>query len=355
MTVRKAGRALFLALFVCLLAGYGMATTQAALAPPAEPNDLRWDLAEKFEFRWTSAELSAKVVNGASSSLVERTLIISGVLGILDDEGVVSIDVNDPAIIEVLDRDGNAVQYQANQSSSARCYQGLGWRSSLEGGKLIPQYWHPFTLTLRLSDDPNQPVPSSLTLLKGYVYVLYADDVISFDVPFDPNSGCHEMETAPDLQVCVDSETPPCPAEPLGYIRVAPELGRLSPVRSTTPVPLYKYTTWVKSKSGRPVMALQDPSWWPRDLYPLGDYVVLGTKLFTYADGKSWIRSFSTQWTRSGAAGSQGACCWGYVEQMINDNMYDTIRHVIAVHPVEIKIPFALKDIPIPSVQQAPR
>jgi len=27
---------------------------------------------------------------------------------------------------------------------------------------------------------------------------------------------------------------------------------------------------------------------------------------------------------------------------------YDAIQHIIAVHPVEVKIPFVLKNIPIP-------
>jgi len=42
-----------------------------------EPNNPRWDLAEDFEFRWTAVELSAKVLSGATSNSLTRTLIVS--------------------------------------------------------------------------------------------------------------------------------------------------------------------------------------------------------------------------------------------------------------------------------------
>ena len=55
---------------------------------------------------------------------------------------------------------------------------------------------------------------------------------------------------------------------------------------------------------------------------------------------------------RSDPSGEQRARCEGQTEQIGGDT-YDSIRHVIAVPPVEVRIPFVLKDIPIPKRQQA--
>lgn len=356
MPVWKARATLCPVLLVWLLAGHSITKAQTI---SAEPNDLCWDLAENFEFRWTSAELSAQVVNEVHAQVVERTLVISGEMRILDTEGLVTVEAERPVIVTALDAGGNAVLYEGDRFSSAfsaRRYQEQGrqWQPETQ----VPSQWLPFAVTLRPAADANEPMPSSLSVLEGYVYVLYADDVILFDVPFDPNSGCHETEAAPDLQIWVDPVlTPPCPG-PLRYTAVTPmpgsPKGLLSPaIRPTTSVPLYKYTTWIKSKTGVPVMALRDASGYcHRDTYPLGDYAVLRTELYDSQQGTSG--SVQTQETGSNPADVRGAYCRGQMEQGRGD-AYDTIRHVIVARPLEVKIPFVWKDIPIPVIRPAPR
>ena len=108
-------------------------------------------------------------------------------------------------------------------ASSSKGPRLAGTMTGAGSGALGPQGpwgWCPFNLTLRLPDDPNEPVPSSLAVLEAYVYVLLADDVVSLDIPFDPNGGWHELKAAPDLQICVDPTTPPCP----GPLRVRTRL-----------------------------------------------------------------------------------------------------------------------------------
>ena len=313
-----------------------------------EPNDFRWDLTENFEFRCAAAELSGKVICGETSSSLKRTLTISGELRILSTEGLVTIESDRPRIVRVLDGHGNPLQYQFEQWPAARWYEDKGWQwySGSQGS------WScPFNLTLRLPDDPNELVPSSL-VVEAYVYVLLADNIISLDIPFDPNGGWYEPEAARDLQICVDPTTPPCPV-PLQYLPVSPLPGSSKgfgafPYRPTTPVPLYKYTTWVRSKSGAPVMALRDTMWYYyRDAYPLGDYAILRTELYDSAQQASV--NVVTQQIASGVSDIRGTRCWAEMEQGRHD-AYDTIRHIVVVHPTEVKIPFILRDIPVPSL-----
>lgn len=318
--------------------------------PNVEPNDLRWDLAGNYEFRWTTADLSTKVIRGDVSNSFERRLTISGELRILDTEELVTFESELPWILSVSDGHGNAVPCQFEQWPAGRWYETNTWQ--LNAGRQGP-WVSRFKLTLRFPDDPNDPVPSSLAELEGYVYVLCADDVLFLDTPFDPNSGWHELEAAPDLQLCIDPRTPPCPEQPQ-YIPVellpgsSKGLGSF-PYRPTTPVPLYRYTTWVKSKSGAPVMALRDRGVYRhRDVYPLGDYAILRTELYDSV-GQTSV-NVPTQEIQSGVSDIRGTCCWGQMEQGRYD-AYDTIRHVIAVHPVEVKIPFVLSNIPVLSTE----
>jgi hypothetical protein len=324
-------------------------TASVPLAPvPADFNDLRWDLAKGFAFEWDSAELSAKVLRGADPNGPVRTITISARVDTFT-EGLVSIDVDTAGIVEALDEHGIAVNHQPDPLYAWRHYLEDGWWWS--GHQVSqPQAWYSFALTLHLPDDPNQRVPSAISELKAYIYAVYADEVIAVDIPFDPNYGWHDVKAAPGLMIRVDPTTPPCPGPPQ-YEKIPLTGTRLDPSRSKTPVPLYKYETRIKATSGAPMMAIRD--FWPlcsRELCPLGDYAIVRTELLNSKSGSPV--SFSTQAVQSDLSGSQGARCWGQTEQTLGDAFaFDTIRHIIAVHPVEVKIPFVLKNIPIPKPQ----
>ncbi|HNY77757.1 MAG: hypothetical protein RBS72_08345 [Sedimentisphaerales bacterium] len=313
--------------------------------PNVEPNDLRWDLAENLEFRWTTTDLSAKVIRDQGVDVFERELTISGTLHILELEGFVTIERDRPWILRVLDAHGNAVPCEFGQWSG-RWYESNVW---LPDSGMRTSWFGPSSLALRFPANPDEPVPSSLGQIVGYVYVLLADEILFLDIPFDPDGGWHEPEPAPDLQICIDPTTPPCPG-PLEYIPVevlpgTPKGLWAFPYRPTTPVPLYSYTTWIRSKSGAPVMALRDRmGLYLRDDYPLGDYAILRTELYDSVEQTSVI--VPTQEIKSGVSDVRGTWCRGQMEKGKYD-AYDTIRHVIAVHPVEAKIPFVLRDIPI--------
>jgi len=94
-------------------------------------------------------------------------------------------------------------------------------------------------------------------------------------------------------------------------------------------------------------MALED-SWYSASARALVEHIVVETQLYD-SKHKRAVR-FPTQQRALSDAG-RGASCNGWPRQ--DGNAYDTIRHIIGVHPVEVKIPFILRDIPVPSVQPA--
>ena len=343
-----------LVLGACSAAGHNSATdvlryaVSGFVVVSGDSNDLRWDLAKTFKFDWKSAELSATVTRGDDPDAPVRILSVSVKLDILDMTRLVIVDMNSVGIREVLDQDGNATPYQAVQSDQTRRYDNRNWHWD-DGGTWLGVPLEPLNVRVRLSSDPKQPMVSSISQVTGYIYGVYADDVVKVDIPFDPNYGWHEAKAVPDLVLCVDVLTPPCPG-PLEYVNVLPgaDSRRFNLHRPKTPIPLYMYTTLIKLKKGGAVLGLFDPAmWYPRSLYPLGYYAIVRTELFD--SKKKTADQLFTQAVMGDASGNIGARCSGQKAQGSTDT-YDSVRHVIAVHPVEVKIPFVLKNIPIPKV-----
>ena len=171
-----------------------------------DPNDLRWDLAEPFKFDWESTELSIRIVQEADSVISVRTLTIAVGLAILDFHGSVILDTNGPGIREVLDQDGNPVECETVESDQSRRYDARNWYWG-QGWSRRTTGLQPFKVALRLSSDPTQTLPSSISELAGFIYAIYADDVIKVDIPFDPNGGWTEAKADSDLILRVDKRT----------------------------------------------------------------------------------------------------------------------------------------------------
>lgn len=329
----------------------------------AEPNGLRWDLTEAFQFSWKSVEVSAIAHNPGpdnqpDDNVSPRTIAVSvkADFNPLKADGLVIVDVNGPQIFEVIDGDGRAVEFQNAQSDAVRCYQDSSWHWDEEGHAGTETLKKPFPVKFRLAEDPQQQAPSMISLLQAYVYAVYADDLITVDVPFDPNSGWRDAAEAPDLAVLVDPLTPPPPA-PIEYVSIWPNTSpafppssdpRIVHYRPKTALPTYTYTTWVKSKTGQIMLGLRDPRY-PSSVYAFGDYAIVRTELF---DSRRKQAAVCKDQRVNGTAlfGRYGAMCWGQRIKSDNGNAYDTIRHIIAVHPVEVKIPFVLRNIPVPTL-----
>jgi hypothetical protein len=310
--------------------------------PSTGPNELRWDLADKFKPACESTTASSRIVISARGGLAngsvgERTLSISCKLDILDTNDLVALDVIDLGIMRLRDENDKDVQFLRNQYQFVRQYQPVRWDYS---GDPIRATLLPCGFTLLIRLDPNQPVPSSLSRVEGYIYALYAEDEIKVDVPFGPQRDW--VDAAPGLRIMVTPDTPPPP----GPIQFVPR-GSSSPSVYASPVAIYEFRTCVQSTTGLPVLGLQDP--WPSDSsWTLGDYVVVKTSLYDRVSNLS--ASVSTPNVTSDPWGRGGAICTGWARQDLHS--YDTIRHAIAVHPVEVKIPFVLTNIPVPKFQQ---
>ena len=309
--------------------------------------------------------MSAQVTNPAADSgqnegTPVRTISVSVSVDFdpLTTEGLVIIDVNGPQIYEVIDGEGRTVECQNAQSDLVRRYQDYGWYWDREGraGTSVPKA---FSVKGHLTGGPKQRMPSSIARLQGYIYAVYADAVIKVDVPFDPNSGWLDVETARDLTVLVDPLTPP-PPPPVVFVSTLPNVPpgfymgdpHVIPNRPKASLGSYVYTTWVKSKTGQRVLGLRDPRY-PSSSYAFGDYAVLRTELY---DSKRDTTGMCDSQRVNGTVflGEYGANCSGKRLQS-QDSTFDKIRHIILVHPAEVKIPFVLTSIPLPGIEQGGR
>jgi len=248
--------------------------------------------------------------------------------------------------MEILDEDGSVIECQTNSSSGVRQYREVRWVTEWEGTHNFERL-QPSRLSAEVKLAANQPMPSSISLLRVSMYALYAEGVIEVDIPFEVSGDA--IEAAPNLEILLLPDTPPRPG-PIQYEPVGPGDSRADPRRPTAPISLYKYRTHVKSMAGKPVFGLWDRYPWNLgNGFTLGDYVVVGTQL---VDSMKGIRyRFSDQGVISDPWGDHGAECWGKVEQTAYD--FDTIRHIIAVRPYEVKVSFVLSDILVPSLDPA--
>ena len=326
-----------------------------------EPNDLRWDLAQAFCFKWNTVGVSAGAMHPgpdggpeAGVPVREIALSVSVDFNSVKAKGLVIVDMSGPQISEVIDGNGRQVVCQSGQSDLIRGYDDLGWYWDGEGRAATANKLSPFTVKVRLADDPKQHMPSSISRLQAYIYALYADAIIRVDLPFDPNMGWLDTEAAPDLTLLVDPLTPPPPA-PVQYVSILPNMSPTSdyanprniPSRPKVALGSYTYTTWVNSKTGQRVLGLRDPRY-PSASFGFGNYAVVRTELF---DSRRNTGGPFKEQQVSGTLldGRYGACCSGQLLQG-DGNTYDKIRHIIVVHPVEVKIPFVLRTIPLPAV-----
>jgi hypothetical protein len=304
-------------------------------------NDLDWEKAGAFEFVWDSVELSIKVSNPRGDVAADchvPVLTISGLVDIVDTNNVATIDISSVGIWEALDENGQVLGVPTTEASYQRAYEEYDWFWD-ETGVHPPQKWFPFTITFELSPDPNGTLPSSISAVGGYIYALFADTVLNVDVPFDPNFGCLEVEEAPDLMICVNPSTSPR----------FHTLGR--------PLTLYSYSTAVKSKAGTQILGVR--GFGCTRFMDYVDYAVIRTSLFNSQENLEYVfrtQSVSTPGVRADGGGGSDrnatdAYCSGTASPLDYDDNWDMIRHVVVLHPVEVKIPFVLSNIPVPSVQ----
>lgn len=306
---------------------------------PVDANTVHWNLREKFDVVCRSVMFSSETSNKGQKltrdgNRLERKLTFSLDLNILDANDLVGLDVNHPVVLEIVDGDRAKIRWVPSRSYPVREYEEV----RRAGGRTTRQ---PSGVVVEVILAPSQAVPPSVAELTGYFYALYAEKVIEVDVPYDPNHPW--IDAAQDLRIGVTEDTPPRPS-PIEFRTFTPSGSSHRLTVPTAPVALYKYYTLVQSTTGQAVVGLVD-RWDMAISWSLGDYVVIGTRLY---DSQNDSLAIPDQHVMSDPFGKRGAVCWGIEEQDRYD--YDTIRHLIAVHPVEVKVPFVLTDIPIPGL-----
>ncbi|MDI6450232.1 hypothetical protein [Anaerobaca lacustris] len=311
----------------------------------AEPNDLRWDLAQRFNFVVDSGGVSFSVVTPVGCDLTRGEIVpsirVSVRFDMPDVNDLMAVAVDSPVVFSVIDACGAPVAWQGAEPSHVRRYARVSIQGIQEAYTFLRQMMPPgFSLELPLGTS--QVVPPAVVSIEGYIWALYADRTIEVDIPFEPN-GWVESEQHPGLMISVDPTTPPRPDSPIEYESLPTSQPGTSIRRPTAPIQMYKYTTWVKSKTGTPVMGLAD-SWYSPSVRASVEYVVIKTQLF---DSEAQVASTSLGQSVISDAG-RGANCVGTLSQC--EYVFDRIRHVLAVHPVEVKIPFVLTNIPVTAV-----
>jgi hypothetical protein len=286
----------------------------------AEPNNLRWDLAGKFQAEWQSVELSAKLQRSAAGDGTElgdpnRVLQVEGRIKILDPNGLVAFDASPPKMLSAADTGGNSMTIEANTNTDWRWFGTTSLYSYMPVE--APMKWaEPRDLTICLQFSPCQAVPGSLSSLEWYNYALYADKVIEVKVPFHASDEWIQTETGLQFQVC----------------QAELDCGNV-----------WRYRTTVKSTTVS-VRGLTDRLSADERI---ADYVILRTEILGASDypltASSHMAGAPTPSTATFYVMCEGESTRGGYPQ--------TIRHVIAVHPTEVKIPFVLRDIPVPSIE----
>lgn len=134
----------------------------------------------------------------------------------------------------------------------------------------------------------------------------------------------------------------------MGWINVAPDL-QIRVIEAYACGDFYDYVTEVRSLTGV-VGSLRIPTHVGTGDW-VGDHVAIRTNL----SGKSVTAYFDNDVGSSPYMQFVAVCTgsWGGRGNALDG--YDKIRHTIAIHPVEVKIPFELRDIPIPSVEPVVR
>ncbi len=319
-------------------------------ASSASTKGLRWDLAEAFEFSWGAVELSTQLVNFAVKTSGQPNPdgpVAKVTMGVRWDRvrSFVMFDVASAQIYELLDEDGRTIPYRNRQSDQNREYDNRNWRWTGEG----QAYLNPggrqvsFDAKIQFPVEPNHAMPSGISSLRGYIWAVYADEIVDVKIPFDPNLGTVENEKVPGLVFSVHPTTPP-PPKPPEYVCVVPSENRaLAMYRPKTALGLYQYSTSVESKTEEPILTLTHAVRYPGKIYAFREYAVVRTELY---DSRRKVVHIPSNQTVNSAF--RRVHCFGSAPQTeIRDEIFDRICHVVLVRPMEVKIPFVLTNIPL--------
>ena len=311
-----------------LLLGGAICTLGVTGESAGDPNEGGWDVTDRFAFAWDSVEVSSQVFNPSYTgrrNLHEcgRTLTVAGTIHVLDANDLVGMQVSDPGVLQVVDGDGRGVAWAPLPVRPIRQYQELKyvWAVPQNPSGTPEPVLQPYDVRVSFCVDLGQELPASLSLFQWCAYAVFAEDVIEVDVPFEASDDW--LEPASGLQIRVTKATVEC----------------------------CDYTYWTEVRhAGGMVQAFDGPQ---SPAEQIADYLVMETLLLD-AEGNPLRpneddRVSPAVWSELVDSTSWGtAKCGGSLLSFVTQAEIKSIRHVIVVHPDEVKLPFTLTDLPLP-------
>jgi hypothetical protein len=316
---------------IILFADFSMASTEA---------NVDKKVMKRFEVNWESlrynksvTQYNPKVSSNRQAPRADESLTLSCEITIKDPNLVLGT-LREGIITEITDSKGRNVEINQEQPQVSHTpYEGLRYQHRFTQPPVIPRWRALLRRFLRIQPTPFKPVlvdelqPARVQFqvdlgllgppggeirnLKGYFYALMAESVEYVDVPFEPNDQWVQLTDKVETQVrqanCTISGT------------------RLQ----------YNYEIEENQIGAEGIRPLS-----------IGDYlpekIVMGRQ-FIGEDGKQLNRpmGFGFVPTHVGGSGSGSSSSSG--------GPIKKIRFVIAVKPKHYKIPFELKNIPLPN------
>ncbi|MDY0357765.1 MAG: hypothetical protein RBR19_17925 [Sedimentisphaerales bacterium] len=289
-----------------------------------------WDVSERFAFVWDSVEVSAQLFSPTYAGHrdldeCQRKCTVIGKIHVLDANDLVGMQVVDPDVLHVVDDVGKELAWSPLLLRPLRQYQKLDYswavtRDSPLGARVEPVL-QPYHVSVAFCIDRDQKLPSSLSLFEWCAFAVYAEAIIEVDVPFEASDDW--LEAAPGLQIRVTKAMVEC----------------------------CDYTYWTEVKHPGGIVRAFDDRTHPTE--PIADYLVMRTLLLD-AEGKPVEATEDDRvspaiWSEHVySTPLDTAKCGGWLLTFVTQAEIASIRHVIVVHPYEVRVPFAVHDLPLP-------
>ena len=329
-----------------------------------EPNNLAWELSDRFNVVWKTVDLAAKTKNplkefGSASFLLGDTgsfLEMVSEIHVVDHNGLVALDKMGCQPMEYLDVNGFNIEGIDYPHVYYPCDRRVEY--TLPSVRFLGglTYREPFLSYLACNScyrlDTNQVRRYPPLTVKGFFKALYADTVLAIDIPANVTSDWKSILHDIDVKVTKSILDPNC--HDIDYRAHVPGF--------------FCYQTLLKSDEF-PIRALQDPCWEPTSDRPLRHpqntdyayYVVYDTQLLD--EGGNPLPEYlpiaisRSQLVVSGphkvsieaVEGDDGIIieCTGVMYPPTSIKV-KTIRHMIAVEPYEVNIPFVNEGVSLP-------
>lgn len=282
------------------------------------------DLGDYFEPYWSSVVLESRLYNPVEEPdrdpNTQITLAISGGVRILDESGLIGVQLVRNTNVVALDQDGAEIYRAADASPISRWYQRLEDAKRLIGGnQRADEFW----LSLDIPMDAELGYPSALSRVEWSMDVLMADEFATVDVPFEPNETW--IELIPGLEILVEQAS----------VQEGSYQYRIEAIYDPN---LVSYTTvgmwhfWAHEVPA-PVMLVE------MDMLNADGQSVRELSSPNSSGGSSTSGHTSEGVTHATSTGSASCSACGDVT---------TIRYTFALAPYERSVTLALENVPVP-------